>query len=129
MDVAISRDLPILTGANTPDDDVLGIRSLYYEGCTAAGKTPQAQQMPFGYICDAQDLLESPQYQSRGYFIEIDHPVAGTLTYPGMPFRWGDQSWETRRAPLLGEHNAEVYGKLLGYGADELVRLRASGVI
>ncbi len=89
----------------------------------------QAQQMPFGYICDAQDLMESAQYQSRGYFIEIDHPVAGTLTYPGMPFRWGDQPWETRRAPLLGEHNAEVYGELLGYGADELVQLRASGVI
>lgn len=89
----------------------------------------QAQQMPFGYICDAQDLVESAQYQSRGYFIEIDHPVAGTLTYPGMPFRWGDQPWETRRAPLLGEHNAEVYGELLGYGTDELVQLRASGVI
>jgi crotonobetainyl-CoA:carnitine CoA-transferase CaiB-like acyl-CoA transferase len=33
------------------------------------------------------------------------------------------------RAPLLGEHNAEVYGKLLGYDAAEIEKLRRDGVI
>jgi alkanesulfonate monooxygenase SsuD/methylene tetrahydromethanopterin reductase-like flavin-dependent oxidoreductase (luciferase family) len=47
VDVAVSRDLPILTSANTPDDDVLGIRSLYFERCAAAGKSPLVQHMPF----------------------------------------------------------------------------------
>ena len=31
VDVAVSRDLPVLTGANTPDEDVLGIRTLYLD--------------------------------------------------------------------------------------------------
>jgi hypothetical protein len=33
------------------------------------------------------------------------------------------------RAPLLGEHNAEVYGALLGYGTAELDTLRRDGAI
>ncbi len=91
----------------------------------------QAQQMgmTWGYICDTKDLMESPQYQHRGYFTEIDHPVAGRLTYPGMPLRWGSKSWELRPAPLLGQHNAEVYGEILGWKADHLTRMRAAGVV
>ena len=85
--------------------------------------------MTWGYICDTKDLMESPQYQHRGYFTEIDHPVAGRLTYPGMPMRWGDKSWELRPAPLLGQHNAEVYSALLGWTPEDLTLMRATGVI
>lgn len=91
----------------------------------------KAQQagMTWGYICDTKDLMDSPQYQHRQYFIEIDHPVAGKLTYPGMPLKWGDATWDIRRAPLLGEHNGEVYGELLGWSTEDVVQMRASGVI
>ncbi len=47
LDVAIQRDLPIMTGANTADEDVLGIRQLYSERCIAAGVQPQLANMPF----------------------------------------------------------------------------------
>ena len=47
VDVAISRNLPVLTSANTPDEDVLGIRSLYFERCAAVGKRPLVEDMPF----------------------------------------------------------------------------------
>jgi formyl-CoA transferase len=40
-----------------------------------------------------------------------------------------DSPTEVVRAPLLGEHNAEVYGTLLGYGDAELESLRRDGVI
>jgi crotonobetainyl-CoA:carnitine CoA-transferase CaiB-like acyl-CoA transferase len=33
------------------------------------------------------------------------------------------------RSPLLGEHNAEVYGKLLGYDTTQVEALRRDGVI
>lgn len=89
----------------------------------------QRQRMPFGYICDAQDLLESPQYLDRGYFLNIDHPATGPLTYPGMPMRWGDDQWTVLRAPMLGEHNDEVYGELLGYTADDVAALRGVGTL
>jgi hypothetical protein len=38
-------------------------------------------------------------------------------------------SWRHGRAPLLGEHNAEVYTRDLGYSADDLARQRGVGVI
>jgi alkanesulfonate monooxygenase SsuD/methylene tetrahydromethanopterin reductase-like flavin-dependent oxidoreductase (luciferase family) len=45
VDLAIRRNLPVLTGANTPDDDVLGIRQLYLEHCAAAGNLSHAKVM------------------------------------------------------------------------------------
>ena len=89
----------------------------------------QAVRVPIGYVCDARDLRESPQYQERVYFVELDHPVAGRLVYPGLPLQFGGGDLPLRRAPLLGEHNAEVYGELLGCSPRELLRLRRSGTI
>src|SRR5262245_16600710 len=57
-----------------------------------------------GYVATAADLHRAPQLEARGYFPEIDHPVAGRARYPGLPFRIGDEGWITERAPLLGEH-------------------------
>jgi crotonobetainyl-CoA:carnitine CoA-transferase CaiB-like acyl-CoA transferase len=89
----------------------------------------QSQGMTWGYICNAKDLMDSPQYQHRGYFVEIDHPIAGKLTYPGMPVHWGDGSWELTRAPLLGEHNAEIYCGQLSWTPAQLVQMRATQVV
>lgn len=91
--------------------------------------TAQALRMPFGYICTAKDLLESPQYQERGYFVELEHPFTGPLAYPGMPVKMGDIPWDLTRAPLLGEHNEEVYCHELGYSKEDLVRLRGLDII
>ena len=88
----------------------------------------QGARVPAGYVCDAPALLESAQYRERGFFAAIDHPVAGRLRYPGLPLRIGGTP-PPRRAPLLGEHNAEVYGGLLGCTARDLARMRGAGVI
>ena len=52
IDDAVSRGLPMLTSANTPDEDVLGLRDLYATGCAEAGVEPQWEDMPFlpGYL-------------------------------------------------------------------------------
>jgi formyl-CoA transferase len=48
---------------------------------------------------------------------------------PGSPIRLSASSTEATRAPLLGEHNAEVLGKLCGLAAEDLAKLKAEGVI
>ena len=89
----------------------------------------QAKRIPVGYICDPADLMASAQYRVRNYFTTLDHPVTGPLQYPGMPMRWGEDTWDLRRAPLLGEHNREIYCGLLGYTPDELVLLRSARTV
>ncbi len=82
-----------------------------------------------GAINTMEDVLNDRHYNERGAFAEIDHPVVGKLTYPGRPFTMTETNWEIKRpAPLLGQHNEEVYGKL-GYTREDLVRLREAGVI
>ena len=51
------------------------------------------------------------------------------MAMPGNPVRMSASPTEVTRAPLLGEHNAEVLGKVCGLGADELATLKADGVI
>jgi len=87
-------------------------------------------------VLTLEEALASPQMRARRYFQEVDHPVAGRWVYPGPPFRltggppsdsgWG---WRAGRAPLLGEHNEEVFGELLDLERSDLVRLRAAGVV
>jgi CoA:oxalate CoA-transferase len=90
----------------------------------------QAAGVPWGYVADMDDVLDSPQYGERQFFRELDHPVAGRGSYAGQPFRIGDLPfgpWSP--APMLGQHNQEVYGRLFGCSSDELVRLHQMGII
>lgn len=85
-----------------------------------------------GYaVATAEDILQNPQLQARGYWAAIEHPELGvTLPYPGPFARFSAGSCAVRRrAPLIGEHNEEVYGKELGLSAEELIRLREGGII
>jgi crotonobetainyl-CoA:carnitine CoA-transferase CaiB-like acyl-CoA transferase len=80
---------------------------------------------------DTTDILESAQLSARGYWAEVEHPELGTtITYPG-PFAQFSQTPPrvSRRAPLIGEHNREVYEEELGIPEPELIRLKQAGVI
>ena len=77
------------------------------------------------------DIMSNDQLQSRSFWVEVDHPELGTsVTYPG-PFlkATGTPPSIRRRAPLIGEHNAEIYGGELGISEAELEGLRKAGVI
>ena len=82
-------------------------------------------------ISSVTDLLESPQLASRNFWTEVEHPELGTtLRYPGT---WAVNSAATpkisRRAPLIGEHNREIYENELKMASDELDHLCQKGVI
>ena len=75
------------------------------------------------------DVFEDPHLAERDFLRTIDHPATGPLTYPGPQFQMSDGEWLAGRAPLLGEHTAEILQERLGYAAEDIVRLREQGVI
>lgn len=91
--------------------------------------TLQAHRVSVAYLASVEDLFRSQQYQSHAYFVPIDHPVAGTLAYPGAFATMGEVPWNYGRAPLLGEHNIEILCGRLGYTREDVVRLRQQGTI
>ena len=89
----------------------------------------QAKRVPFAPVSTMGDLLNSEHLKARGFFVEIAQPVAGTHKYPGAPLKFARTPWEIRRpAPTLGQHNAEVFGKL-GMSPARLDELKRKGVI
>jgi len=85
---------------------------------------------PWGTVRAAEDLLGDEHFESRGFFVQVEHPELGeTFTYEGAPAVYSASPWQiTRRAPLIGEHNTEVYGEL-GLDAAAIARLQAARVI
>lgn len=92
-------------------------------------KQAQARRIPFVPVFSLGELIESEHLAAHEFFAELEHPVAGPLRYPGAFATYSRTPWQMRRAaPLLGEHNAEVYGAL-GLPASELCALKSMGVI
>ena len=79
---------------------------------------------------ESEDVATSPQLAARGYWRDVERPDGnGTARFPGPFVRVDNKPLEyRRRAPHVGEHNAEVYGEL-GLSADEIAALRDQGVI
>jgi crotonobetainyl-CoA:carnitine CoA-transferase CaiB-like acyl-CoA transferase len=67
----------------------------------------QEQRIPCFPVNTVLDLLGDPHLADRGFFVEIEHPAAGTLRYPGAAYRFpgSELPLAARPAPLLGEHN------------------------
>jgi len=83
-----------------------------------------------GPLANMEEVLNDPHFRDRKFWAEIEHPFTGKLTYPGRPIYAEDMPWVIRRpAPLLGEHNEEVYCERLGYSRQDLVKLREAGIV
>ena len=88
-------------------------------------KETMAKGLVVGLVQSPQQVVDSPHLFERGFFVEIDHPEAGSLKYPGPGFLLdGVNPMEgSRAAPALGEHNSEILGGELGLSARSMQRL------
>ena len=81
-------------------------------------------------VNSAPAVIADPQIQSREYFVAIDRAVVGTHLYPGAVARIPDTPLRADApAPLLGEHNRQVFAEMLGMTDDEIAELERAGVI
>ena len=67
----------------------------------------------------------------RGFWVEVPHPeLDRSFKYPGPAGIYNGSPWRiSRRAPLIGEHNEEIYCGELGLQRTELAYLAESGVV
>jgi crotonobetainyl-CoA:carnitine CoA-transferase CaiB-like acyl-CoA transferase len=75
------------------------------------------------------DFMKDPHIQARGFFSIVTHPVLGTFQQAGSPFVLDGQRAAPAPAPLLGQHNDEVFRGELGLAKKELETLTADGVV
>ncbi len=83
-----------------------------------------------GPINTIKDVFNHPQAQARNLKLEIEHPTAGMVGFPGFPYKMSQTPAELLRPPpMLGEHTEEVLTELLDYSAEEVASLREQEVI
>jgi len=95
-----------------------------------AVETLLARGVPAAPVRDFRAMAGHPLFDARGFYETVDHPVVGPQPISVLPLRWhGIDHWVRERAPMVGEHNREVLGGILGLSDAELASLEADQVI
>lgn len=90
----------------------------------------QNGDVPIAPAYSPKEIVDSEHLNARAYFVDIDHPEIGRARYPGAPYRFSETQWRiVRRAPLLGEHNEDIFCGRLGHSRQELEEMKANGII
>ena len=85
--------------------------------------------LPCGSINSVPDILSDEHFLARGGVVELEHSTAGTVKSLGNPIRLSRSPVSYRLPPpTLGQHTDAILGQL-GYSPEEIVALRADGVI
>ncbi len=93
------------------------------EKCQAAG-------CPVTAVFTIAEAAEHPHLQARDYFVDVEHPELGVVKTLGAPFKLpASPGGPTAPAPLLGQHNTEVYADWLGLDEGDINALRDQGTI
>ena len=81
-------------------------------------------------VTTPKDVAENVHLDARGFWEKVKHPeINDTITYPGAFVKSTEMPISIRRrAPLIGEHNEEVYQEL-GLSRQQLVDLKQGGII
>ncbi len=95
-----------------------------------AERMAREHRVPLAPVRDLGEVMNDPHMHERGMLQWVDHRDMGRVVLPHSPLRFPDiGQLPLEPFPRLGEHNAEVYGQLLGLSGDALGRLADEGVI
>ena len=85
--------------------------------------------VPAAVLADPRESSLHSQMRARGFHETLDHPVAGPLAHPTLPFRYASvPSWLRNPAPTLGQHSREILAEL-GYDEARIAALEEAKVI
>ena len=88
----------------------------------------EAAGVPCGPVYDYAQMFADPQVRHRGMVQYASDPELGEVPHIRTPIKIGEGVRVRDVAPKLGQHNAEIFGRL-GMTEAEIVRLRASGIL
>jgi len=87
-------------------------------------------RIPVGQVLDLSRVISDPHVQAREMVVEVDCPGVGKVKMPGFSIRFSETPGALNEPhPTLGQHNEEVFTKLLGYNKGDLARLKQEQVI
>jgi crotonobetainyl-CoA:carnitine CoA-transferase CaiB-like acyl-CoA transferase len=90
----------------------------------------EAGDVPAGPIHDLKQVSEDPQVKYRNLLVELEFPGTGKIVVPNAPFKLlGTPCEINQRPPTPGEHNEEIFVKLLGHSKEEIEAAKAEGGI
>ena len=86
--------------------------------------------VPCGACQDTTEVLDDPHLKARDMIVDVREPVSGkTYRTVGCPIRLSDSPVEVTNPPKLGEQTGALLADLCGVGAEDLRRLKESGVV
>jgi formyl-CoA transferase len=95
-------------------------------------KILREKNVPCDPVLEVKEVLEDPQLKSRGMIEELMHPLSANtgLKAAGFPIRFSELPAKyPGPAPMLGQHNEEIYTGLLGFSKEEVEQLKKEGII
>jgi benzylsuccinate CoA-transferase BbsF subunit len=118
--LAASEELVTLTGEWTKSGDAATLM-----------KALQENGVPAGVVQTAKDMVDSdPQLRHRGHFVTLDdHPEMGPTVYNAVPYKLSRTPSKLRHsAPVLGQHNDQIFKGMLGLSDEDMARMKEAGV-
>ena len=86
--------------------------------------------IPCGIVYDMEKIYHDPYFRERGSITDVEVPGLGSVPFIGSPLHLKTQPiLQQERAPLIGEHNEEIYKKLLHYTDEKIRSLKEAGAI
>ena len=113
-------------------DEINGIVAAWTSSLTAAEVEAScvAEDVPVGTAYTAADIASDPHMAERGDLVSVDDPVLGAVRQQAPYPRFdGEQPEAPSGAPVLGQHNEEIWRGLVGLTTDEYEAHRGEGVI
>ena len=89
----------------------------------------QKNKIPLGPVATPADVVESEQFNERGFFTEIEHSVLGRVKYPGKAYNLSKTPVSYTAAPTLGDSTHKVLKEILAYKDEAIEALASGGII